>query len=203
MRGGRVVQRQVLYFGEINDSQQAAWRRTIEVFAEGPGVQGASRAARPRQMALFPAGEAPALPGLSDDELVQVRLGDLRLLRPRQWGGCWLACQLWDQLELDAFWSARLAVSRQGTRWLNVLKTLVAYRLLDPGSEWRLHRQWFDASAMGDLLGEDLGLVQADKLYRCLDKLLVHKADFFVAMASNFDGNTIVAPGFGVNPLTN
>jgi hypothetical protein len=182
VRGGRVVQRQVLYLGEINDSQQAAWRRTIEVFAEGR----ASRSAGGRQMALFPAGEAPALSGLSVDELVQVRLGDLRLLRPRQWGGCWLACQLWDQLELDAFWSERLAVSRQGTRWLNVLKTLVVYRLLDPGSEWRLHRQWFEASAMGDLLGEDLALVQADKLYRCLDKLLVHKADFFKTLKARW-----------------
>ncbi len=159
VRGGRVVQRQVLYLGEINDNQQAAWRRTIEVFAEGQ--------ARPRQMALFPEDGGPRL---ADDEVVQVRLGELQLRRPRQWGGCWLACQLWDQLGLDAFWSERLPPSRQGTRWLNVLKALVAYRLLDPGSEWRLHRQWFEDSAMGDLLGEDLGLVQIDKLYRCLDK---------------------------------
>ncbi len=179
VRGGRVVQRQVLYLGEINDSQQAAWRRSIEVFADGQ--------AWPRQMALFP--EDRALPGscaVSDGEVVQVRLGDLQLHRPRQWGGCWLACQLWDQLGLDGFWSHRLPASRKGTRWLNVLKTLVVYRLLDPGSEWRLHRQWFDASAMGDLLGEDPGLVQIDKLYRCLDKLLVHKADFFTALKARW-----------------
>jgi hypothetical protein len=184
VRGGRVVQRQVLYLGEINDSQQAAWRRTIEVFAEGPG---AARG-RARQMALFPAGEAPAPGdgGVGDDTVVQVRLGDLQLHRPRQWGGCWLACQLWDQLALDGFWSARLPTSRKGTRWLNVLKTLVAYRLLDPGSEWRLHRQWFEESAMADLLGEDLGLVQIDKLYRCLDKLLAHKADFFKTLKARW-----------------
>jgi Transposase DDE domain len=53
------------------------------------------------------------------------------------------------------------------------------YRLIDPGSEWRLHRQWYEQSAMGDLLGEDFGLVQIDKLYRCLDKLLPHKRDLF------------------------
>ena len=62
-----------------------------------------------------------------------------------------------------------------GTRWLNVLKTLVTYRLIDPGSEWRLHRQWYEQSAMGDLLGEDFDLVQKDNLYRCLDKLLGHQ----------------------------
>ena len=114
-----------------------------------------------------------------DCDVVHVRLSGLRLRRPRQWGGCWLACHLWDQLQLEEFWSPRLLVSRQGTRWLNVLKTLVAYRLIDPGSEWRLHRQWFERSAMGDLLGEDFDLVQKDNLYRCLDKLLAHKTELF------------------------
>ncbi|HEY4041070.1 MAG TPA: IS1634 family transposase, partial [Rhodopila sp.] len=114
-----------------------------------------------------------------DCEVVHVRLSGLRLRRPRQWGGCWLACHLWDQLQLDEFWPPRLPASRQRTRWLNVLKTLVAYRLIDPGSEWRLHRQWYECSAMADLLGEDFSLVQKDNLYRCLDKLLTHKTDLF------------------------
>lgn len=171
VRGNRVVQRQVLYLGEINDSQQAAWSRTIEVFADGQD--------RPRQMVLFPEGRSVPV---ADSEVVQVRLGDLELRRPRQWGGCWLAALLWDQLKLDAFWAERLAPSRQGTRWLHVFKTLVFYRLLDPGSEWRLHRQWFEHSAVGDLLGEDFSLAQIDKLYRCLDRLLPHKQAFFSAL---------------------
>ena len=62
---------------------------------------------------------------------------------------------------------------------MNVLKTLVTYRLISPGSEWRLHREWYHRSAMADLLGEDAGLVQKDKLYRCLDKLIAHKEAFF------------------------
>ena len=69
--------------------------------------------------------------------------------------------------------------SRQDTRWLNVFKTLVCYQLIDPGSEWRLHRHWYEHSAMGDVLGEGDALVQLDKLYRCLDKLLVHKRAMF------------------------
>jgi transposase len=60
-----------------------------------------------------------------------------------------------------------------------VLKTLVAYRLIDPGSEWRLHRQWYEQSAMGDLLGADFALAQKDNLYRCLDRLLAHKTALF------------------------
>jgi transposase len=166
--GGRTVQRHVLYLGEINDSQRAAWCQAIEAFDEN--------GQRSRQIALFPEDRtAPAL----DCDVVHVRLSGLRLRRPRQWGACWLACQLWDQLRLDDFWSSRLPVSRQGTRWLNVLKTLVAYRLIDPGSEWRLHRQWYDQSAMSELLGEDFALVRKDTLYRCLDKLLAHKAELF------------------------
>lgn len=175
VRGNRVVQRQVLYLGEINDSQHAAWSRSIEVFAEGQP--------RAKQMALFPEGRAAAV---SNSEVVEIRLGDLQLRRPRQWGGCWLACLLWDQLELDSFWSERLPVSRKGTRWLNVFKALVIYRLLDPGSEWRLHRQWYEASAAGDLLGEDFALVQIDKLYRCLDQLLAHKQAFFTALTARW-----------------
>ena len=166
--GGRTVQRHVLYLGEINDAQRAAWCQTIEAFDELSN--------RSRQIALFPEDRtAPAL----DCDVVHVRLGELRLRRPRQWGACWLAGALWNQLRLDEFWSARLPPSRQGTRRLNVLKTLVAYRLVDPGSEWRLHRQWYEQTAMSDLLGEDFALAGKDRLYRCLDKLTEHKAALF------------------------
>jgi len=165
---GRVVQRQVLYLGEINDSQKAAWCRTIDVLDED------ERAAA--QVALFPEDRrAPPL----DYDVLQVRLSALKLRRPRQWGACWLACELWDQLQLERFWQPRLPPSRKGTRWLHVLKTLACYRLIDPGSEWRLHRHWYDHSAMGDLLGEDFSVAHSHTLYRCLDKLLGHKEALF------------------------
>jgi transposase len=162
---GRVVQRQVLYLGEINASQREAWRKTIEVQDEG----------RRRQVALFPAGSMPE----DDVNAVGVRLNELRLERPRQWGACWLSCVLWQQLDLESFWRTRLPPSREGTPWLLVLQTLVSYRLIDPGSEWRLHRHWFDASAMGDLLNADFALAEKNTLYRCLDKLIVHKDALF------------------------
>ncbi|MGF1614864.1 MAG: IS1634 family transposase [Gammaproteobacteria bacterium] len=139
--GGRVVQRHVLYLGEINDSQKAAWCKTIEVFDEG--------GERPTQRALFPEDrEAPPL----DCEVVQVKLNPLQLRRPRHWGACWLACHLWEPLRLDDFWAEKLPPSRQGTRWLNVFKTWVCYRLIDPGSEWRLHRHWYEQSALADFI---------------------------------------------------
>ena len=165
---GRVVQRHVLYLGEINDSQQSAWRKTIEVFDEKDGGS--------KTLALFP--DDGAVP-LDDEMVVQIRLRDLQLRRPRQWGACWLACWLYEQLFLDEFWKARLPASRKGTRWDLVLKTLVAYRLLDPGSEWKLHRQWFDRTAMADLLAGDFELAEIHRLYACMDLLLKHKTALF------------------------
>jgi len=167
--GGRTVQRQVLYLGEINDSQRASWCRVIEAFDED--------AQQHRQLALFPAERA--VPEHAKAYGVQVRLDAMQLHRPRQWGACWLACHLYGQLGLDEFWATRLPDSREGTSWHHVLQTLVCYRLIDPGSEWRLHRLWFEQSAMGDLLGEDFSLVEKNTLYRCLDKVLTHKLALF------------------------
>jgi hypothetical protein len=167
--GGKVVQRQVLYLGEINDSQHEDWCRGIEGFDEG--------AQRHTQLALFPADRA--IPECAQAHGVQVRLDAMELHRPRQWGACWLACQLYEQLGLDRFWAERLPASREGTCWQHILQTMVCYRLIDPGSEWRLHRQWFAQSAMADLLGGDFALVEKNALYRCLDKLLPHKEALF------------------------
>ncbi len=166
--GGSVVQRPLLYLGEINDSQRTAWRKTIEVFQEGrPQAQ---------TLALFPEENAPTL---DDETVVRVRLGEVRVERPRQWGACWLACELYEQLGLNAFWADRLPPSRKGTRWDLILEALTAYRLMDPGSEWRMHREWYAKSAMGDLLGAGYELAEIHKLYACLDRLLIHKKALF------------------------
>ena len=166
---GKFVQRQVLYLGEINDSQRQSWCRTIEVFDE--------KRERTLPLALFPADRQ--LPNFAAGFGVQVRLKEMELHRPRQWGACWLACHLYEQLQLDRFFAPLLPPSREGTNWQHILQTLVCYRLIDPGSEWRLHRQWFEQSAMADLLGVDYGLVEKNALYRCLDKLLEHKTALF------------------------
>src|SRR5258708_8809226 len=127
---GRVVQRHALYLGEINDSQQEAWRKTIEIFEEGQ--------ARPRTVALFPEDR---IGPVQDADIVRIRLSQLSLHRPRQWGACWLAGQLWEQLGLDGFLAQRLAPSRKGARWDLVLRTLVTDRVLGPGSQsaWYPH----------------------------------------------------------------
>src|SRR5450432_873493 len=167
--GGRVVQRPVLYLGEINDGQREAWCHQIEAFDEASG--------RHRQLALFPAERA--VPDHAKGFGVQVRLDAMELHRARQWGACWLACHLYEQLQLDSFFAACLPPSRKGTRWDLVLQILSTYRLIDPGSEWRLHRQWFERSAMADLLGVDFAMAEIHKLYECHDHLLAHKEALF------------------------
>src|SRR6202040_801556 len=93
---------------------------------------------------------------LPDAAVVRLKLAELRLCRPRQWGGCWLAVNLWRELALDRFWAERLGPRPQGARWAQG-------RLL------------FAAA----LLGEDVGLAEIHKLYRCHDRLLEHKQALF------------------------
>jgi len=165
---GRVLQRPVLYLGEINDRQQEAWRKTIEIFEEGR--------TKPRTVALFPAERVGPV---ADETIVRIRLSELSLHRARQWGACWLTGYLWEELGLDRFWVQHLEPSRKGTRWDWVLHILVAYRLIEPGSEWRLYRPWFEPTALADLLGVDLELADIHKLYECHDRLLPHKRALF------------------------
>ena len=164
LRSGRVVQRRVLYLGEINDSQQAAWRKTLEVFDEAE-----QRAA---SLSLFP--EDRALPADALDG-VQVKLQEMELRRPRAFGNYWLGCELWRQLGLGEFWEERLGKGREEVPWAKVLELLVVSRLVAPGSEFRLHRQGFDQSAMGDLLGTGFAVAEKDRLYRCLDRIGEHQ----------------------------
>jgi transposase len=166
--GGRVVQRQVLYLGEINGSQREAWRRTIEVFEDG--------SLSAKTMALFPEDRPIEI---EDEQVVQIRLKDVELRRPRQWGACWLAVTLYEQLGLNEFWAEKLPPSRKGTRWDLITQALCCYRLIDPGSEWRLNRYWYETSAMADLVGAGFELVEIHKLYECLDRLLEHKRGLF------------------------
>jgi transposase len=169
LRTGQVAQRQVLYLGEINDSQQVAWRKTLEVFDE--------QRQRFTALSLFP--EDRAVPGDALDS-VQVKLHEMRLERARPYGNCWLGCELWRQLGLDGFWAKKLPQGRESVSWAQVLELLVVNRLIDPGSEFRLHRQWFDQSAMDVLLGQDFAVAGKDRLYRCLDRVLEHKQELFV-----------------------
>jgi transposase len=167
--GGKTAQRTVLYLGEINDQQQAAWRKTLDVFDEAEQ--------RYTTMSLFPDDREIPADGLDS---AQIKLSGLELRRPRVFGNCWLACELWQQLGLDVFWQEHLPEGREVVSWEKVLRLLVVNRLLDPGSEFRVHRQWYLDSAMDQLLETDFAVAEKDRLYRCLDRVLEHKKELFI-----------------------
>lgn len=169
LQSGKVAQRQVLYLGEINDGQQAGWRKTLDVFDE--------QQQRYTPLNLFPEDRTVPAESLNS---VQIKLNEMKLRRARPYGNCWLGCELWRQLELDRFWEEKLPKGRESVAWPQVLQLLTVNRLIDPGSEFRLHRQWFDQSAMDALLGLDFAVAEKDRLYRCLDRILAHKQDLFI-----------------------
>ena len=167
--GNKTVQRTVLYLGEINDQQQTSWRKTLSVFDEDKQTY--------TNLSLFP--EDRPLPEDAVDS-IQVRLSGLELKRPRPFGNCWLASEVWHQLGLTEFWRERLPEGREAVSWEKVLRLLVVNRLLEPGSEFRVHRHWFVESAMDALLESDFQVAEKDRLYRCLDRVLEHKQELFV-----------------------
>jgi len=160
----RVVQRQVLYLGEINDTQEAAWRKTLEVFDEQRQAS--------CQMSLFP--EDREIPPDAVNAL-SLRMDQLSLRRSRAFGDCWLGLMLWRELRLDQLWAGCLASERGDVPWEQVVAILAINRLVDPSSEWRIHREWFLQTALDELLDVDFAAASKDRLYRCLDRLIEHK----------------------------
>jgi transposase len=168
----KVTQCTVLYLGEINQLQETAWQDLLDRFDSE--CQG-HRVKPFRQQPLL--GLAPLRP--DEVDAIGVQLSRMELRRPRAFGNCWLGCEIWRLLELDDFWREKLPEGREGVAWHKVIELLAVNRLVDPGSEWRLHRQWFDQSAMDELLEVDFAVASKDRLYRCLDRLLAHKQELF------------------------
>jgi len=158
-------QRTLCYLGELNDSAQARWLKTIEVF----NAQGESR-----QLKLFPSDVEPPA---DDSAVARVRLDQVRLERSRRFGDCFLGLELWRRLELDRFREALLDGPEEAAEvpWSRVAVLLAINRLCAPGSELAIEECWYPSTALDDLLGIEAGKINDTRLYRCLDRLLPHK----------------------------
>lgn len=99
-RGGRRVQRHVLYPGEINDSQKESWGRCREAF--DPQRQ------PPVRLALFPSDRP--IPEPAADCGVQVRLRDFVIRRPRQWGAGGWFLELWREVQRERLLAHKAAL---------------------------------------------------------------------------------------------
>ena len=166
--GRRSIQRTILHLGELTTSQHHRWRHTIEVINER---------SESRQMELL-ADQEQERRGSSDDaDVVTIRLSSLQVCNSREFGSSWVGVKMWQMLELDRFWSERLGEQRGDVPWEKVAELLAVNRLCDPGSELHVHEQWYPKSAMGFLLDCSDAVAEKDRLYRCLDRLVEHKAD--------------------------
>jgi transposase len=175
LRFGQTTQRTVLYLGEINDTQQSAWRKSLEVFNEIDQLT--------EQICLFPEDR-----DIPPDVLngLKVKLSELTLERPRVFGDCWLGCRLWDELQLEEFWREHLPSGKVQVPWYKVLELLTVRQLVAPGSKWHLHRRWFLSSAMDQLLDEDFAVAAKNRLYECLDRIDQHRVALFTHLQARW-----------------
>ncbi len=140
MRGGGSVQKTLLYLGEINDSQRAGWSKAIEAVVGGGTTQ----------LCLFPSDREPP-EGVAH---VRIRMDRLELRRPRQWGACWLALELWDRLRLGTP-RHRILTGRIGAR---------TRRRLSEGDGQELRKKFVSWGTAAGKIGD--GGLRAAFLYR-------------------------------------
>ena len=156
-------QRRLCYLSELNDSAQARWLKTIEVFNEQGETQ---------QLKLFPSDvETPA----DDPQVARVLLNKVRLERTRQFGACWLGLEVWKRLALDRFFEGAVDEHAADVPWSRVTAVLAINRLCAPGSELAIEERWYPSTALDDLLGIEEDKINDTRLYRCLDRILPHK----------------------------
>lgn len=173
---GHVIQKTVLYLGEITGDQEKAWRKTLKVFDADQN--------KPVYKRLF-ATEETVCP--EDIDTIGVHLSQLRLSKPRAFGDCWLGCHLWESLHMDAFWQKRIDRHKTTVAFSKVLKLLVINRLIKPGSEFYIHQHWFDQTAMDVLLDCDFTVAQKNRLYQCLDKILPYKDELCTYLKNRWE----------------
>src|SRR6267378_4738927 len=156
-------QRTLCYLGELNDSAQTRWSKTIEVFNED---------GQAHQLKLFPSEVEPPA---NDPEVAQILLKKVRLERTRQLGPCYLGWQLWRRLKLDEFFASTIDTDGADVAWSLVAAVLGINRLCAPGSELAIEQRWYPATALGDVLHIEEGKINDTRLYRCLDRILPQK----------------------------
>lgn len=158
-RNGKCVQETVAQLGEL-DARGCAIGRALARQMSG----------RREQLNLFE-------PKLSGEEVVPIRVQDVRVERGRAFGDVWLGYQLWKMLRLDEACTHLMDEGREQVPWATMAAILVIARLCDPSSELHIAESWYRKTALEDVLGVPPEVVNDDRLYRALDKLLPHKEE--------------------------
>jgi hypothetical protein len=154
--GRKVIQQTVAHLGEL-DAQGRARARALARAIMGDR----------EQPDLFAPPEA--------DAAIPIQLKRLRLERGRTFGDVWLGWLLWRALHLDDLLERLLPEGREAAPWATMAAVLVLARLCEPSSELHIAEAWYRRTALEDLLALPAALVNDDRLYRALDRLLPQK----------------------------
>lgn len=152
--GRRVVQQTVAQLGELDAQGRARAKALAQALVGGL-----------TQPELFTRAAVA-------EEVVPVRLDRVRLERGRRFGDVWLGWTLWRALRLDTVLETLLPAGREAVPWATMAAVLVLARLCEPASELHIAETWYRQTALEDLLGVPADLVNDDRLYRALDRLL-------------------------------
>ena len=139
--GRRVVQQTVAQLGELDAQGRARAQALAQMFV-----------GRVPQRDLF-------TPETAEEPVVPVRLDQVRLERSRRFGDVWLGWTLWRALQLDTVLETRLPVAREAVPWATMAAILVLARLCEPASELHIAETWYRQTALDDLLGVSVDLV--------------------------------------------
>ena len=122
---------------------------------------------------IHPSLFEPRDEGVTDVETV--RLKAVRVERTRRFGDVYLGLALWHALQLDDAFERLIPEGREDVRWSSIAAALVICRLCMPSSELHLAEDLYRQTALDDLLGIPETKINDDRLYRTLDRILVHK----------------------------
>jgi transposase len=150
-RGPR--QRVVAYLGQIDKPKQL-------------GIRQAAKSVRVHQRSLLEAAEP---------EYVEVDVSRLRVERCLDFGGPWIGLQVLRHLGLMDLLAEVMPAGHEEIPWPMMAMVLVLCRLCQPSSELHIAEHLYKHTAIADLLGVSADKINEQRLYRALDRLLVHK----------------------------
>ena len=146
--------RVVSYLGDMDEAGRLGIHHTIEK--------------QPTQESFFDA---------TSPEWVEVNVRKVRAERSRRFGDVWLALELIKKLGLGDLFQSVMPEIHPKIPWATLANVLIISRFCEPSSEFHIAEQFYRKSAMPDLLGVPEEDIYDNRLYRALDKLLVHKDD--------------------------
>jgi Transposase DDE domain len=159
-------------------SRSIGRRKIVQQTVAQLGELDAEGRARAKALARAIMGDAEQADLFTPDEsvgTVPVRLKGIQLERGRTFGDVWLSWTLWRALRLDTLLERLLPEGREAVPWATMAAVLVLARLCEPSSELHIAEDWYRRTALEDLLALPAPLVNDDRCYRALDRLLPHK----------------------------